>query len=78
MELQDGAKIALEISRSGPRFVLEQVARVGRQGVKAMAAALVVLTEEELWIAIEKIAQVRLAELGLRKTAPGGSKDRRG
>ena len=72
MDLQEGAKIALEMSRVGPRFVLEQVARVGRQGVRPMAANLVFESEELLWIAIEKIAQVRLAELGLRKTT--GSK----
>jgi hypothetical protein len=69
MQLQDGAKIALEISRVGSRYVLEQVARVGRQGVKAMAPNLVFEIEEDMWIAIEKMAQTRIAELGLRKTA---------
>jgi hypothetical protein len=79
MELQDGAKIALEISRVSSRYILEQVARVGRQGIKPMAANLVFETEEALWIALEKMCQVRLAEIGMRRTnAIAGSKQARG
>lgn len=74
MELRDGAKIALELSRTGLRYKLEQVARVGAQGVKAMAVAIVTESELALWIAVEKIAQTRIAEIGIRDTAPGAKR----
>ncbi|HVI00849.1 MAG TPA: hypothetical protein VM869_19160 [Enhygromyxa sp.] len=74
MQLQEGARISIEFSRVGLKYVVEQVARVGRTGVKAMAAPIKCDSEEAMLVAAEKIIQTRLAELGLRKTAPGAKR----
>lgn len=67
--LQEGARVALELSRTGRSFRLEQLLRVGRTGMKPLAKAIVADTELAVWIALEKLAQVRIAEIGLAATS---------
>lgn len=69
LKLRPWTKLALEIAQDEHGFILQPVIRVGDRG-KPNGKARRCKNEEQLWIEIERLAQDRLARLGLEKIKP--------
>lgn len=69
MKLRPGTALTIEITQAANgSYAIQPKLRVGHHAVKPMGKSMHAATEAEVWMAIEELAQDKLARLGLDKT----------
>lgn len=68
MNLKPGTALSIEITQSGSGFTIQPKLRIGKVAEKKLGSPTTVADEAALWMAIEDLAQDKLARLGLEAT----------